>query len=91
MLVKEIEMFGPIGTNLCGSVLVADWCLWIGAFQPWWIGACGLASFSCGGSVLELLLVTMNGERVSYREWRERVSYCDGEREGERERERELR
>ena len=22
-----------------GLALVADWCLWIGEFQPWWIGA----------------------------------------------------
>ena len=68
MLVEEIEMFGPTGTNLCGLVLVADRCLWIGEFQSWWIGACGSASFNCGGSVLELLLVTVNGERERERE-----------------------
>ena len=39
MLVEEIGMFGSTRTNLCGSVLVADRCLWIGEFQPWWIGA----------------------------------------------------
>ena len=39
MLVEEIGMFGSTGTNLCGLVLVADQCLWIGEFQPWWIGA----------------------------------------------------
>ena len=38
MLVEEIRMFGSTGTNLYGSVLVADWCLWIDEFQPWWIG-----------------------------------------------------
>ena len=33
MLVEEIGVFGSIGTNLCGSVLVADRCLWIDACE----------------------------------------------------------
>ena len=33
MLVEEIGVFGSIGTNLCGLVLVADRCLWIDACE----------------------------------------------------------
>ena len=62
MLVEEIGMFGSTRTNLYGSVLVADRCLWIGEFQPWWIGAWIVA---CDREWRE---------RVSDGEWRERVS-----------------
>ena len=40
----------------------------------WRIGACGSASFNYGGLVLGSLLVTVNGERVSDGEWKERLS-----------------
>ena len=89
MLVEEIGMFGSTRTNLCGSVLVADRCLWIGEFQPWWIGAWIVA---CDREWRERVLDGEWRERVSNHEWRER----EREREfqtmnGERERERELR
>ena len=49
-------MFGSTGKNLCGSVLVVNRCLWI--------GACGSTSFNHSGLMLGSLLVTVNGERV---------------------------
>ena len=61
VLVEEIGMFGSIGTNLCGLVLMANWCLWIGEFQLWWIDAWIVA---CDHEWRE---------RVSVGEWRKRA------------------
>ena len=54
-------MFGSTGTNLCGLVLMANWCLWIGEFQLWWIDAWIVA---CDHEWRE---------RVSVGEWRKRA------------------
>ena len=70
MLVEEIGMFGSTRTNLCGSVLVADRCLWIGEFQPWWIGAWIVA---CDRESRERVSDGEWRERVSNHEWRERI------------------